>query len=75
MAQVGDGTTTVRLAPVTVKGLAGAAQVVVGRYSACARLDDGTVSCWGVLPSGPDDGHRGRLIAGHQRREGGQSYP
>lgn len=22
-----------------------------------------------LLPSGPDDGHRGRLIAGHQRRE------
>ncbi len=45
--QVGDGTTTLRLAPVAVQGLAGAAQVVVGRDAACARLDDGTVSCWG----------------------------
>ena len=32
-------------------------------------------SAWSaaLLPSGPDDGHRGRLIAGHQRQEGVQS--
>jgi hypothetical protein len=28
-----------------------------------------------VLPSGPDDGHRGRLIAGHQRREAASHLP
>lgn len=35
--------------------------------------DDEVVGC--LLPSGPDDGHRGRLIAGHQRREAASHRP
>ena len=50
--ELGDGTTDVRTAPVTVTGITTATQVVAvgmpyGDYS-CALLADRTVSCWGV---------------------------
>lgn len=41
---------TCRLArprPATVVGVARAAQIAVGREHGCARLEDGTVRCWG----------------------------
>ncbi len=40
--------------PVAIVDLPRAAQVVVGEAHACARLEDGTVSCWGT-----DDGTLG----------------
>lgn len=46
--QLGDGTpATLRLAPVAVTGLAGAAGIAVGLYHACAVLGDGSAQCWG----------------------------
>ena len=45
--QLGDGTTTTRLAPVVVPGLAGVARLGSGRYHMCAIMDDGRVQCWG----------------------------
>jgi alpha-tubulin suppressor-like RCC1 family protein len=46
--QVGDGTTTDRLGPVDVSGLAsGIAQIAVGFYHTCARTGTGRVLCWG----------------------------
>jgi len=34
--------------PRVVPGLATAAEITTGRVHTCARLDDGTVSCWGA---------------------------
>ncbi len=46
--QIGDGTTAMeRLLPVDVVQLSGVAAVTNGSYHSCARLSDGTVSCWG----------------------------
>ncbi|HQY46300.1 MAG TPA: FG-GAP-like repeat-containing protein, partial [Usitatibacteraceae bacterium] len=46
--QLGDGTTTTRLAPVAVSGLAsGVAMIGTGPYHACAISTDGTLRCWG----------------------------
>jgi len=51
--QLGNGTTTGSLTPVTVKNLAGAgpltgvSQVVTGNFFACALLTVGGVDCWG----------------------------
>ncbi|MFM7062043.1 MAG: RCC1 domain-containing protein, partial [Actinomycetes bacterium] len=46
--QVGDGTTTQRLTPVTVPGLTGALAVTAGGGQACALLADAVpVKCWG----------------------------
>jgi alpha-tubulin suppressor-like RCC1 family protein len=46
--QIGDGTTTGRLAPVQVVALANSvAQVTVGNSHTCARKIDSTVWCWG----------------------------
>lgn len=50
--QLGDGTTTARLAPVTVAGLSGVVQIAVGDSFSCARLETGTVQCWGMNGSG-----------------------
>jgi alpha-tubulin suppressor-like RCC1 family protein len=49
---LGDGTATSRATPRPVSGLSGVAEVTVGGgviYGgfACARLQDGTVQCWG----------------------------
>lgn len=46
--QIGDGTTAIeRLLPVDVVQLSGVAAVTNGSYHSCARLSDGTLSCWG----------------------------
>ncbi len=47
--KLGDGTTTLRMAPVGVVGLAGVtiAQVAAGPLHTCARSASGQVYCWG----------------------------
>ncbi len=46
--QLGDGTTDLSMAPVTVHDLGGQARIVrVGSDFSCALLTDGTVRCWG----------------------------
>lgn len=45
--QLGDGTQTNSLAPVTVSGVSTANQVMVGQGFACALLSDSTIKCWG----------------------------
>lgn len=46
--EVGDGTTTNRLYPVTVSGLTGGvASIAAGRYHSCALMMSGTMMCWG----------------------------
>ncbi len=52
VGQLGDGTTTSRLAPVTVKGLPHVQTVAVGGFHACALTDAGTVWCWGDNSTG-----------------------
>ena len=47
MGQLGDGTTTKRLRPVTVAGLATVVDIVGGRDMSYAWLADGTVRSWG----------------------------
>lgn len=44
--QLGDGSTTERLTPVAVSGLAGASAISAGDYHACALVGGGVV-CWG----------------------------
>ncbi len=50
--QLGDGTTTQSLTPVTVQGITNAIAVTTGRNHSCALLADHTVSCWGLEASG-----------------------
>ena len=45
--QLGDGTTTNRLTPVTVTGLTNVVAVTAGDFHTCALRADGTVRCWG----------------------------
>ncbi|HOC92579.1 MAG TPA: hypothetical protein PKH33_09445 [bacterium] len=46
--QLGDGSTTNSLVPVTVTGISNAVSVDVGFYNhTCAVLSDGQVKCWG----------------------------
>jgi alpha-tubulin suppressor-like RCC1 family protein len=46
--QIGDGSTDMRLTPVTVSGFAtSVVQMDVGFYSPCAALSNGTAMCWG----------------------------
>ena len=47
MGQLGDGTTTRRLRPVTVTGLATVVDIVGGRDMSYALLANGTVRAWG----------------------------
>ena len=45
--QLGDGTITERLAPVTVSGLSNVKAVTAGKYHTCALTTTGQVYCWG----------------------------
>jgi alpha-tubulin suppressor-like RCC1 family protein len=45
--QVGDNTTTDRLAPVEASGVTNAISMSGGAYHTCVRLTDGTGECWG----------------------------
>jgi alpha-tubulin suppressor-like RCC1 family protein len=51
--ELGDGSGKNSSTPVSVRGLTGAAlEITVGRDSTCARVDSGTVQCWGVNTNG-----------------------
>ncbi len=45
--QLGDGTTSQRLSPVTVVGLSSVVGLTAGSHHTCAALADGTARCWG----------------------------
>jgi alpha-tubulin suppressor-like RCC1 family protein len=47
VGQLGNGTTTDSMTPVTVAGITDAVQLVMGRWHVCARRATGRVSCWG----------------------------
>ncbi len=51
--QLGDGTTTRRLVPVDVQGLAGAAIAIgAGDSATCALIAGGSIQCWGSNADG-----------------------
>jgi alpha-tubulin suppressor-like RCC1 family protein len=50
--QLGDGSRTTAITPVTVTGITTAVAVSSGDFHTCALLRDGTVSCWGLNYSG-----------------------
>jgi alpha-tubulin suppressor-like RCC1 family protein len=53
--QLGDGTITSRLTPVSVSGITPAnpaVSIAAGFYHTCAILSDGTVKCWGYNDNG-----------------------
>ena len=45
--QLGDGTTSRRLTPVSVSGISTATAVTAGIFHTCALLADNSVKCWG----------------------------
>lgn len=45
--EVGDGTTTTRLAPMRVAGLVGVKSVALANQTTCALTTAGSVKCWG----------------------------
>lgn len=47
VGQLGDGTNTSALTPVSVSGLSGVTQIDLDRDHGCARLGSGAVKCWG----------------------------
>jgi alpha-tubulin suppressor-like RCC1 family protein len=51
--QLGDGTTTASLVPVSAAGLSGeVAGIAAGAYHTCARTTSGAVQCWGYDADG-----------------------
>lgn len=53
VGQLGDGTTTDRLAPVAVVGLSsGVLELSAGSMHSCAMTQGGSVKCWGNNPDG-----------------------
>ena len=50
--QLGDGTTTRRLTPVKVEGIATATAIAAGSNHSCAVVNTETVSCWGLNGNG-----------------------
>jgi hypothetical protein len=50
--QIGDGTTTNRLTPVSVNGGKTYTQLSAGANYACGLVSDGTIQCWGDNSSG-----------------------
>jgi len=50
--QVGSGTTTDALAPITVTEVANPRSIAAGQDHTCVRVEDGTVKCWGSNSSG-----------------------
>ncbi len=50
--QVGDGTTTTRLSPVSVTGISDATGVDAGTSHSCVTVTGGGVKCWGSNASG-----------------------
>jgi len=50
--QLGDGTTTSQLTPVTVVGVTDAVEIATNEYHSCALHGDGTISCWGANYAG-----------------------
>jgi len=50
--QLGNGSNTQSLTPVSVSGLSTATAIGAGVIHSCARLQDGSVSCWGNNVSG-----------------------
>jgi alpha-tubulin suppressor-like RCC1 family protein len=54
--QLGNGTTTASLTPVTVTGITNATALATGNYHNCALLADTTVKCWGPNTTG-QSGH------------------
>ena len=47
VGQLGDGSTTTRISPVSVGGITTATQISMGSDTACVVLAAGTVKCWG----------------------------
>lgn len=50
--ELGNGTTTSSLIPLSVSGLLGATTLAAGGYHSCALLSSGGVACWGYNASG-----------------------
>lgn len=53
LGQLGDGTTTSSLFPITVSGVNNATAVSAGFYHSCAVLADRSVECWGYNEPSP----------------------
>ena len=51
-ATVGTSTEPCSSTPVVVEDLSGAVEIAAGYYHSCARLNDGTVKCWGYNGDG-----------------------
>ena len=81
--QLGDGTDTTRLGPVTVAGISGATAISLGLSHSCATLATGEMWCWGSNGSGqlgngrfsfPDRPTRVADLAGVSQIAAGDNY-